>query len=82
MHSYWLDWDCYTPFFVTEFWPFSDVRFSFLLKLKNKLIEFNQILYTRSWLKLFHIIFCTFVTELWPLTDVIISFPLNILRTN
>ena len=48
--------------------------------LKNKLIEFHQILYmilTRPRLGLLYIIFHTFVMVLWPLIDVIISFLLN-----
>ena len=50
--------------------------------LENERTEFDQNLYTHSYLGLLTILFCKFITELLSLIDVRIWFPLNILRTN
>ena len=75
------------PKFITELWPFIDVRISFPLNILRRIDGIRPnfayaLILIRSRFGLLSVNFHELITELWPLIDVRISFPVNILRTN
>ena len=74
------------PKFVPELWPLIYAKISFPLNILRTIWHIYSpnfkyvFIFTRSSLRLLHIILRIFVPELWPLIYAKISFPLNILR--